>query len=81
MCKSGGFKYFLYLRFIVFFLKDYLGNNLYWCDSERQTVEVYNFNTKSRKVILYDLGGEIPQSIALVPEEGYVPQFVTVASF
>lgn len=52
-------------------LIDYLGNNLYWCDSERQTVEVFNFNTKSRKIILYDLGGEIPQSIALVPEEGY----------
>lgn len=51
--------------------QDYLGNNLYWCDEEKQTVEVFNLNTNSRKVVLYDLGGEIPQSIALVPEEGY----------
>lgn len=56
--------------FFIRIILDYLGNNLYWCDSEKQTVEVFNFNTKTRKVVLYDLGGEIPQSIALVPEEG-----------
>ncbi|KYB26208.1 vitellogenin receptor isoform X1 [Tribolium castaneum] len=49
---------------------DYLGNNLYWCDSLRDTIEVYNFNTNSRKILLHDTNGETPESIALVPEEG-----------
>nr|UVT84832.1 vitellogenin receptor [Lasioderma serricorne] len=49
---------------------DYLGNNLYWCDALHETVEVFNFNTMSRTVLIHDLLGEVPQSIALVPEDG-----------
>lgn len=54
---------------VFFYVVDYLGNNLYWCDSERQTVEVFSLTTYSRKVLLHDLMGEIPQSLAVVPEE------------
>lgn len=53
-----------------FFSEDYLGNNLYWCDSLRDTIEVFNFNTQSRKILLHDTHGETPEAIALVPEEG-----------
>ncbi|XP_065166985.1 vitellogenin receptor Yl-like [Atheta coriaria] len=49
---------------------DYLGNNLYWSDFDRKSVEILSITTMSRKVILHDLGGEIPMSIALIPEEG-----------
>ncbi|RZC40516.1 vitellogenin receptor, partial [Asbolus verrucosus] len=49
---------------------DYLGNNLYWCDADKGTIEVMNLNTKSKKVLIHDMHGETPESIALVPEEG-----------
>lgn len=39
---------------------------------DRQTVEVFNLNTGSRKVILHDLADEIPQSLVVVPEEGFL---------
>lgn len=47
-----------------------MGNNLYMCDEDRAIVEVVNLNTLSRKILLHDMGGEIPESLALVPEEG-----------
>lgn len=31
---------------------------------------MFNFNTMSRTVLIHDLAGDIPQSIALVPEDG-----------
>ncbi|XP_071448921.1 vitellogenin receptor [Hetaerina americana] len=49
---------------------DYLGNNLYWCDSERKMVEVVSMANHERAVVLKDLAGERPMDIALVPEEG-----------
>lgn len=55
----------------MFYFVDYLGSNLYWCDSAKETVEVYNIKTKSRKVLIHDMGGEIPIAITVVPEEGY----------
>lgn len=51
---------------------DAYGHNLYWVDSERQTVEVFSLNTHERKVLLQDLGGESPIAIRVVPEEGLV---------
>lgn len=53
-------------------ISDNLGNNLYICDEERGAVEVINLSTMTSTVILHDLNGEIPESIALVPEEGYI---------
>ncbi|XP_046386301.1 vitellogenin receptor-like [Ischnura elegans] len=49
---------------------DYLGNNLYWCDSERKMVEVLSMTNHERGVVLKDLAGERPMDIAVVPEEG-----------
>lgn len=49
---------------------DYLGNNLYWCDSVKQTIEVYSVANGARTVLLHDLGGEMPSDIVVIPEEG-----------
>ncbi|XP_054256859.1 putative vitellogenin receptor [Macrosteles quadrilineatus] len=51
---------------------DPYGHNLYWADSERQTVEVFSLNTHERKVLLRDLGGESPVGITLVPDQGFM---------
>lgn len=51
---------------------DPYGHNLYWADSERQTVEVLSLHSFERKVLLQDLGGESPIDVAVVPEEGCV---------
>lgn len=50
---------------------DPYGHNLYWVDSERQTVEVLSLHSFERKVLLQDMGGESPIDVVLVPEEGY----------
>ncbi|XP_018579962.1 putative vitellogenin receptor [Anoplophora glabripennis] len=49
---------------------DPMANNLYMCDEKKAIVEVVNLNTMSRKILLHDMHGEIPEAIALVPEEG-----------
>ncbi|CAH0549992.1 unnamed protein product [Brassicogethes aeneus] len=49
---------------------DHLGNNLYVCDESKSAVEVINLSTMTSTIILHDLEGEIPESIALIPEEG-----------
>ncbi|KAG8223526.1 hypothetical protein J437_LFUL002576 [Ladona fulva] len=49
---------------------DHLGNNLYWCDSERNIVEVFSMASHERGVVLKDLAGEKPMDVAVVPEEG-----------
>ncbi|KAF5274097.1 hypothetical protein FQR65_LT04495 [Abscondita terminalis] len=49
---------------------DNVGNNIYWCDSVRSTVEVLNLNTMSRAILLSDMDKETPISIAVAPNEG-----------
>uniref|UniRef100_A0A1Y1N8E6 Vitellogenin receptor n=1 Tax=Photinus pyralis TaxID=7054 RepID=A0A1Y1N8E6_PHOPY len=49
---------------------DPIGNNIYWCDSVRSTVEVLNLNSMSRAILLSDMADETPTSISLVPNEG-----------
>ncbi|XP_039439159.2 putative vitellogenin receptor [Culex pipiens pallens] len=49
---------------------DYLGNNLYWADSERSTVEVYSLQSKSRAIVQHYLGTEAPIGLAVIPEIG-----------
>ena len=49
---------------------DYLGNNVYWCDGEKATVEVMSLTTKERTILLHSFEGEIPMDLALYPEEG-----------
>ncbi|CAB3369363.1 Hypothetical predicted protein [Cloeon dipterum] len=49
---------------------DYIGNNLYWCDSERQVIEIFSFNTLERMVLVRDFDGTFPVSLALIPDEG-----------
>lgn len=47
-----------------------MGNNLYMCDVTKAIVEVVDLNTMHRKILLHDMHDEIPEAIALVPEEG-----------
>nr|BAC02725.2 vitellogenin receptor [Periplaneta americana] len=49
---------------------DYMGNNLYWCDGERATVEILSLNTMERAILIHTLEGEIPLDVAVIPEEG-----------
>lgn len=49
---------------------DYLGNNLYWADSERCTVEVYSIQTKQRAILQHYMGTESPIGLAVIPEVG-----------
>ncbi|KAG5883038.1 hypothetical protein JTB14_028377 [Gonioctena quinquepunctata] len=46
------------------------GNNLYVCDRDRGTVEVISLNTLARKILLHDTNGEIPEAVAVIPDEG-----------
>lgn len=51
---------------------DNYGNNLYWCDENKLTVEAYSFTTFSRTIIISGNNSETPHSIALVPDQGLV---------
>nr|CAD7447975.1 unnamed protein product [Timema bartmani] len=57
---------------------DYLGNNLYWCDTKMKTVEVLSLNTGHRTVLLKPSGDVIPTDVALIPELGVM--FVAMRS-
>jgi len=48
---------------------DHVAGNLYWTDTERQTVEVLSMDTRERAVLMRDLGNEVPIALTLVPEE------------
>lgn len=50
---------------------DHLANNLYWTDSERSTIEVFDLNRHERTVVSTFLGDQTPIALALVPEKGY----------
>nr|CAD7434279.1 unnamed protein product [Timema monikensis] len=54
---------------------DYLGNNLYWCDTKMKTVEVLSLNTGHRTVLLKPSGDVVPTDVALIPELGVVSGF------
>lgn len=49
---------------------DESSNNLYWCDAGRGTVEILSLETGARKILMHDMAGEIPSSIAVVPQDG-----------
>ncbi|XP_019544975.3 putative vitellogenin receptor [Aedes albopictus] len=49
---------------------DFLGNNLYWTDSERSTVEVFSLQTRHRAIIQHYLGQDVPVALAVVSEIG-----------
>lgn len=46
------------------------GNNLYWCDWSRKTIEVMSLSTNIRITILNEVEGHIPIALALVPDKG-----------
>lgn len=62
--------YFVCYKFVLILLSDYLGNNLYWCNAERGTVEIMSLTTQATTVLLHLWEGETPVDIALVPAEG-----------
>ncbi|KAK7861738.1 hypothetical protein R5R35_014371 [Gryllus longicercus] len=49
---------------------DYLTDNLYWCDVEREVIEVMSMATRQRKTLFRTSGREIPSALVLVPESG-----------
>lgn len=62
--------YFVCYKFALILLSDYLGNNLYWCNAERGTVEIMSLTTQATTVLLHLWEGETPVDIAVVPAEG-----------
>lgn len=52
------------------FSSDHLGNNLYWTDADRSTVEVYNLDTQYRTVISTFMGDQTPVGLAIVSDVG-----------
>ena len=56
---------------------DYIGNNLYWCDGKKATVEIMSLTTYKKTVLLHSFEGEVPLDVAVVPEEGQVTIFST----
>lgn len=50
-------------------VSDHLSNNLYWCDSQYGTIEVYSMSTKYRAII-HNFFPARPIGIAVVPENG-----------
>lgn len=46
------------------------GNNLYWCDLARRTLDVLSLSTVTRTTILSEFDGHIPIAVALVPDQG-----------
>lgn len=50
---------------------DNRGNNLYWCDWSRKTLEVLSLATNTRTTLLNEFDGHIPIAVALVPDKGY----------
>jgi hypothetical protein len=51
-------------------LSDYMGNNLYWCNGEKGTVEIMSLFTLEKTMLLRSSEGEVPLDVAVVPEEG-----------
>jgi hypothetical protein len=47
-----------------------MGNNLYWCDSEKGTVEMMSLATLEKTVLVHGSQGEVPLDVAVVPQEG-----------
>ncbi|XP_049827409.1 vitellogenin receptor-like isoform X1 [Schistocerca gregaria] len=48
------------------------GNNVYWSDAELATVSAMSMNTKTVAVLLRSTGAELPLSVAVVPDHGYM---------
>lgn len=46
------------------------GNNLYWCDWTKRTLEVLSLSTITRSTILNEFDGRVPIAVALVPDKG-----------
>lgn len=62
----------------MFSSTDYLGNNLYWSDAIKGTVEVLSISTKKHSIVHHYTGDYHPNSIIVVPSEGEI--FVALVS-
>jgi len=49
---------------------DNYGNNLYWCDLTRKTLEVLSFSTNTQTTVMNELNGRFPIAVTLVPDRG-----------
>jgi len=49
---------------------DNYGNNLYWCDLMRRTLDVLSLSTNTQTTIMSELDGYIPIAVALAPDRG-----------
>lgn len=49
---------------------DNYGNNIYWCDLTRRTLDVLSFSTNTQTTVMNELDGHIPIAVALVPDRG-----------
>lgn len=62
-------RHFFFKEIIIYFL-DYLGNNLYWTDSKRCSIEMLSLDTMRRAYVHNYMGSQMPIALALMPEIG-----------
>lgn len=46
------------------------GNNLYWCDLTKKTIEVLSLSTNKQTTVMNEFSGHIPIAIALDSDQG-----------
>ncbi|XP_025205329.1 vitellogenin receptor [Melanaphis sacchari] len=51
---------------------DNRGNNLYWCDRTRRTLDVLSLSTKTHTTIFKEIEGHVPFAVTLVPDRGFM---------
>ena len=51
---------------------DWIGQNIYWVDDERKTLEVSRYDGSSRRILIHGVSGYLrqPRGIAVDPYKG-----------
>lgn len=49
---------------------DFLGRNLYWCDTKFNNIEIYSLNTGERAILNAKRLEDVPLNLAVIPEYG-----------
>lgn len=69
LCNAICIVFILFLSF-HWPIADHLGNNLYWSDTSRNTIEVLDLNSNYRAVVASFSGGQSPIALTVLPEKG-----------
>lgn len=51
-------------------IADYMGNNLYWTDAERATIEILSLRTRQQAIVYHYMKSGKPIALTVLPEHG-----------